>query len=480
MLSPLGNLLFTPVLSGFLTISTLLFFSELIHLPNGIVVWILEKLTTAWLWVMELGNSPCMLVGFRTPSLVVLLGIAACALGIVLHKKTRSLYRSILLLSLLLASASTYLKFCSAPAPIITEIPCNTGHVTLIRTGGTTTLIDPGVIGKRISASSWVDYTLIPTIVQTTGSTTIDHVIALQPGICTFDALERLCNGTNVKHLYLVAWDGSLSHAGWRSFFGLKRTAEHHNTRVVRIGTRPTTISLAAHSCLTITPETERISYQECTYPALRLAGQIDNQSFTIYSSKRGESAGQRDNQDTVQTKGLYTMNKVVLVIAAEGYQSIEYSVPKSILENSGITVLTASDQPGTATAHDGTTTTIDLTLEQIDVDDVDALFFIGGPGAMEHLDNPTSHALAQQCAKKRKPFGAICISTRILANSGAIPGRRVTGWDGDGELEKTLKLAGVAYVRSDVVVDGSLITAVGPNAAQAFGAKILNTINPR
>ncbi len=173
-------------------------------------------------------------------------------------------------------------------------------------------------------------------------------------------------------------------------------------------------------------------------------------------------------------------MNKVVLVIAAEGYQSIEYSVPKSILENSGITVITASDLPGTATAQDGTTTHIDVTLNNLSIDDFDALFFIGGPGSLEHLDNETSYALLTQIAKKRKPFGAICASTRILANSGALLGKRVTGWDGDGELEKILKHASATYVRNDVVVDGTIITAVGPNVAQEFGAKILNTLSHR
>lgn len=171
-------------------------------------------------------------------------------------------------------------------------------------------------------------------------------------------------------------------------------------------------------------------------------------------------------------------MNKVVLVIAAEGYQSIEYSVPKSILENSGITVITASDRPGIATAQDGTTTQIDTTLNDLSIDDFDALFFIGGPGSLEHLDNETSHALLTLIAKKRKPFGAICASTRILANSGSISGKRVTGWDGDGELEKILKLAGATYIRNDVVVDGCLVTATGPQAAQEFGAKILNSLS--
>ena len=164
----------------------------------------------------------------------------------------------------------------------------------------------------------------------------------------------------------------------------------------------------------------------------------------------------------------------VALVVASHDYQPVEYSVPKKILEHSGITVLTVSDKPGTAVAKDGSTTPVDITLDKITLTDFDALFFIGGPGAMEHLDNQTSYTLIQQTAEAKKPFGAICASTRILAKSGVIQGKRVTGWDSDNLLSDILKDAQALYIKKDVVVDGNIITATGPNAAQEFGAQIL------
>lgn len=170
--------------------------------------------------------------------------------------------------------------------------------------------------------------------------------------------------------------------------------------------------------------------------------------------------------------------DKIALVVAGDGYHPIEYSVPKRILEHSGMTIITVSDKPGTATAKDGTTTDVDVTLDQLNIDDVDAVFFIGGPGALEHLDNKTSYHILTQLADTKKPFGSICAATRILAKRGVIAGKRVTGWNDDGLLDKILEDIGATYVRKDVVVDGNIVTAIGPSAAQEFGAKVLGIMS--
>ncbi len=166
-----------------------------------------------------------------------------------------------------------------------------------------------------------------------------------------------------------------------------------------------------------------------------------------------------------------------MLVIASEGYQPIEYSVPKKILDHSGLTVITASDKAGTATASDGTTTEVDISLDQVSVKDFDALFFIGGPGSMDHLDNKTSYNLLKKAAEANKPFGAICATVRILAKSGVIMGKKVTGWNSDNKLADILEQSGSHFIRKDVVVDGNIVTATGPSAAQEFGAKILSVL---
>lgn len=164
----------------------------------------------------------------------------------------------------------------------------------------------------------------------------------------------------------------------------------------------------------------------------------------------------------------------IALVIAHDGYQATEYSVPKEMLEAAGFTVITISNEPGTATATDGSTTSIDSVLEDLDVHKIDGLFFIGGSGALQDLDTNLSHQRIQEAAMLGIPLGGICIAPRILAKAGALVAKEATGWNGDGLLEEIFTRHGVFYTEQEVVTDGNCITASGPHAAQAFGQAIL------
>jgi len=169
----------------------------------------------------------------------------------------------------------------------------------------------------------------------------------------------------------------------------------------------------------------------------------------------------------------------VLLIIAHQGFQPIEYTTPKTILESNNIQVITASNKPGTATASNGNKATVDITTNKIEIKNYAGIFIVGGPGALENLDNDTTYALLKEAAKLGKPFGSICISTRILAKAGVIKDKKVTGWDGDNELSEILKKYNAIYIKEKCVLDpdGNIITATDPTAAQAFGEKIVEVI---
>lgn len=174
------------------------------------------------------------------------------------------------------------------------------------------------------------------------------------------------------------------------------------------------------------------------------------------------------------------TGKKVVFIIASDGYQAIEYGVPKSILEQQGIKVITASDKPGGAVAHDKSTTPVDITVDELNVPDYDGIFFIGGPGAMEYLDNSTSYHIASQAKKHNIPYGAICVSPRILAKAHMLEGKKATGWNGDNALETIFKGNGVIFVDHDIVTDGLVVTAVGPKSADKFAEGIIRVLTKK
>lgn len=167
----------------------------------------------------------------------------------------------------------------------------------------------------------------------------------------------------------------------------------------------------------------------------------------------------------------------VLLVIASQDYQPVEYLHTKDELEHGGIAVTTASDKMGQAQATDGSVTAVDIDLKKVNMTDFDGIFFIGGSGALDHLDNSTSYALLTKAAATNKPCGAICISTRILARAGVLKGKKATGWNVDGKLPDILKKYGASYEEADVMVDGKVVTANGPIVAHQFGLAIVDVL---
>lgn len=167
----------------------------------------------------------------------------------------------------------------------------------------------------------------------------------------------------------------------------------------------------------------------------------------------------------------------VVLVIAHEGYQPIEYGVTREVLINKGIQVITASDEAGTAIAKDSSSTHVDVTIDKINPEKIDGLFLIGGSGALTYLNTEPVHTLLQEMMALEKPYGSICISSRILAQANVLGGRNATGWNDDHELEDIFRNYAVTYIQKPVVIDGNVITAVGPQAAHGFGEAIAKLV---
>ncbi len=171
-------------------------------------------------------------------------------------------------------------------------------------------------------------------------------------------------------------------------------------------------------------------------------------------------------------------MRKLLFVVASEGFQPLEYFEPKKVLEAAGIKIVTASGKVGRVfAAHSNQETISDISIENVNVNEYDGVFFVGGPGAMEHLDNEKSYRLLQNFSQMGKLYGAICISTRILAHAGVLKGKKATGWNGDEELGEIIEQGQGYYIEDQVVIDGNLITATGPSAALAWGGAILEKL---
>ena len=156
----------------------------------------------------------------------------------------------------------------------------------------------------------------------------------------------------------------------------------------------------------------------------------------------------------------------VLIIIAAERFQDEEFAQPYNLLTRLGAAVKLACSRKGTAKGVFGRQVTPDILISECKADDFDAIVFIGGAGASEYFSNSDAHALARDAVSRDKVLGAICIAPVILANAGVLKGKKATVFPSE---QDQLAGQGARFIRQNVVVDGKIVTAAGPQAAQEF-----------
>jgi len=170
---------------------------------------------------------------------------------------------------------------------------------------------------------------------------------------------------------------------------------------------------------------------------------------------------------------------KILMIVAFRDFKDEEYFIPREILEKAGAEITVASDKKGVAYGVAGGEANVGLTINEVEGDDFDAIIFIGGGGAQKYIENVDCHRVAWEAVAGERVLAAICIAPAILARAGVLKGKRATVWS--SPMEKTaikmLEENGARYQNQDVVVDGKIITANGPWAAEEFGRKIIEKL---
>lgn len=167
-------------------------------------------------------------------------------------------------------------------------------------------------------------------------------------------------------------------------------------------------------------------------------------------------------------------MKKVVFITAPEIFRDEEYAVPKQILESNRIKVVTASTKKGEITGKLGMKAVSDMTIDEVNLSDFDAIVYVGGAGASVFFENPVALKLAQDFFAAGKPTTAICIAPTTLANAGVLKGKTATVFP-DGQ--PALAQGGANYTGKSLEIDGNIITANGPEAAEEFGKAVLEAL---
>jgi protease I len=169
-----------------------------------------------------------------------------------------------------------------------------------------------------------------------------------------------------------------------------------------------------------------------------------------------------------------------VLILATDGFEDSELFEPRQALLDAGAKVTLASikTDPIQGVKHDSDPTrtiTPDLTLDQVDTEDFDALLLPGGVGNPDKLRmEDRAVSIVGEFMDDEKIVAAICHAPWLLVEADVVDGRRVTSWP---SVRTDLENAGADVADEEVVIDGNLITSRKPDDIPAFSRALIQAL---
>jgi protease I len=168
-----------------------------------------------------------------------------------------------------------------------------------------------------------------------------------------------------------------------------------------------------------------------------------------------------------------------ILIMATNGFEQSELQVPLERLRAAGATVDVAAPEAGEirgwAEKDWGDTVPVDKTLDEVRVEDYDALVLPGGVLNPDTLrTRPRAVEIVRGFMDASKPVAAICHGPWMLAEADVLEGRRITSYP---SVLTDMINAGAQWVDEAVVVDNGLITSRSPADLDAFVPKIIEEI---
>lgn len=168
-----------------------------------------------------------------------------------------------------------------------------------------------------------------------------------------------------------------------------------------------------------------------------------------------------------------------VLIVATDGFEEWELFGPREILQKRGAEVVLASPKrdPIQATVHDdpGKAIRPDLTVDEANADDFDALILPGGVRNPDHLrTNTRVIELIRDFDRQGKPLAAICHGPWLLVEADLLRGRTATSWP---SIRTDLRNAGARVIDQAAVTDGNIVTSRNPQDVEEFTQAVIDLV---
>jgi len=181
------------------------------------------------------------------------------------------------------------------------------------------------------------------------------------------------------------------------------------------------------------------------------------------------------------QTSNQALQGKRVAILMTDGVEQVEYTGPRSFLEEQGAQVTLVSPKPSGEEIQGFDHLTPDQKFKvELDVRDArpadfDALVLPGGVANPDQLRlSMEAITFIREFGRENKPIAAICHGPWTLIDADLVTGKRMTSWP---TLQLDLQNAGAQWTDEQVVVDGKLVTSRKPDDIPAFSQAILSEL---
>ncbi|MCI8473744.1 MAG: DJ-1/PfpI family protein [Oscillospiraceae bacterium] len=164
----------------------------------------------------------------------------------------------------------------------------------------------------------------------------------------------------------------------------------------------------------------------------------------------------------------------MVCILLSNGFEEAEAIVPADLLRRAGVEVaLTALEGELVSGSHQ-IAIKADLTLDQVDPDQVELVFLPGGMGGVKCLgEDPRVSRLVHQVYEKGGYVAAICAAPTLLAAFSLLEGKRAVCYPGMED-----EMAGARMEPSvPFVADGRLVTGEAAGSAFPFSLKLVELL---
>lgn len=163
----------------------------------------------------------------------------------------------------------------------------------------------------------------------------------------------------------------------------------------------------------------------------------------------------------------------MVYVLLGTGFEEVEAIAPIDLMRRAGIQVLTVGVDGKAITGGHGITVEADITLDQMDLTDLDMIVLPGGLGGVATARSSQAALDALRFAYENDKYvAAICAGPTVLAELGIIGTKKATCYPGcEGGM------AEASIVEAACVTEGKLITGASAGCAIPFALALIEAL---